>query len=134
METNYDMNEVLQHYLLKRRRLEIDHDQCTVCNTPFNLTLHHIEPRRKGGLDTLANTIIKCRECHDSFHVEEITLLRMRKRRLQEIKASLSYEDMHPELDMEAVLLFFAWIRLVCEQNLQEARRHPYARHVHNWA
>jgi hypothetical protein len=129
----YDENEELDIRLLKKIRRQIDKDQCVDCGTPFNLTLHHILPRRKDGKDTIANTNMKCRECHDDFHKEEVIIRRMRRERLEEIKASFTYEELHPEIDMIAVIRFFLWIRLICEQNYELAKKHPYAKYVKDW-
>jgi hypothetical protein len=128
-----NMNVELPRPLLKRMRLALDQNQCTECTTTKNLTLHHIVPKARGGPDTLKNTVIKCRACHIRIHAEEKIGYHRNKKKLREIKARLTKEDMHPKQDIEALILFFLWIMLIAEQNLDLILAHPYSQHVKSW-
>jgi hypothetical protein len=129
----YDMYEELPRPLLKRMRLELDHNQCTECTSTKSLTIHHKIPKARGGLDTLENTVIKCRGCHIRIHAEEKVGYHRNKKKLREIKAQLTREELNPKQDIEAVILFFLWIVLIAEQNLELILAHPYAQHVRSW-
>jgi hypothetical protein len=129
----YDLNEELPRPLLKRMRLVLDYNQCTECGITQNLTIHHKIPKKRGGLDTLANTIIKCRGCHIEIHAETKMGYHRNKKKLREIKAQLTKEELHPKQDIEALILFFLWIVLIAEQNLELILSHPYAEHVRSW-
>ncbi len=130
---NYDLQEELPRPLLKRMRLELDYNQSTECGISQNLTIHHKIPKKRGGLDTLENTVIKCRGCHFKIHATKKIGYHRNKKKLREIKAQLTYEEMHPNLDVEALILFFLWIVLIAEQNLELILSHPYSKHVRSW-
>jgi hypothetical protein len=129
----YDIHEELPRPLLKRMRLELDHNQCTECGMTQNLTIHHKVPKKKGGLDTLENTVIECRGCHLIIHATKKIGCHRNKKKLREIKAQLTKEEMHPKQDIEALILFFLWIVLIAEQNLELILAHPYSKHVRSW-
>lgn len=128
----YDMNRELPGALLKRVRLAHDGHQCTACRATQNLTLHHIVPKEMGGKNTLENTVIRCRACHMQLHAKK-KKPRRRSKRPREIKSQLTEEQLHPKQDIEALILFFLWIMLICEQNLDHILKHPYAKHVKSW-
>ena len=129
----HDMHKELPRPLLKRMRLAYDGYQCTACKATQNLTIHHIVPKEIGGKDTLENTVIRCRACHIQLHAKMKTEMKRNKGRLKEIKAHLTAEELYPKQDIEAILLFFMWVMLICEQNLDSILNHPYAKHVRSW-
>ena len=129
----YDMHEVLPRPLLKRQRLVLDNYQCTECGGKQNLTIHHRIPKKRGGLDTLENTIIKCWGCHVKIHAEKKIGYHRNKKKLREIKSRLTKEELHSKPDIEALILFFLWIVWISEQNLELILSHPYAKHVRSW-
>ena len=129
----YNMNIELPRPLLKRQRLALDNYQCTECGAKQNLTIHHRVPKKRGGLDTLGNTIIKCMGCHIKIHAEKKAGYHRNKKKLREIKVRLSKEELHPKQDIEALVLFFLWIMWIAEQNLELILSHPYAEHVRSW-
>jgi HNH endonuclease len=50
---------------LRQQALERDRYACRECGqSPSILDIHHIIPRRQGGLDRLDNLISYCRPCH----------------------------------------------------------------------
>lgn len=38
---------------------------CQACRSPHSLTVHHIIPRKSGGLNDPGNLIVLCSRCHD---------------------------------------------------------------------
>jgi 5-methylcytosine-specific restriction endonuclease McrA len=49
---------------IRRQVLERDNRTCKKCGQKSHLHVHHIIPRRKGGLNTLDNLISLCHKCH----------------------------------------------------------------------
>jgi hypothetical protein len=129
----YNMYKELPRPVLKRMRLAFDNYQCTECGTKQNLTIHHRVPKKRGGPDTLANTIIKCRECHINIHFEKKMGYHRNKKKLRDIKARFTREELHPKQDMDALILFFLWLVWIAEQNLELILSHPYSEHVRSW-
>lgn len=43
-------------------------EECDVCGTTQNLTIHHFVPTAKGGADVADNRMTLCRNCHDKVH------------------------------------------------------------------
>ena len=129
----HGMNKELPRPLLRMMRLTLDNNQCTACGISYDLTLHHIVPRQKRGKDTLENTVIKCRKCHNQIHTKKDNFIKRKQKKLKEIKALLTMEELHPEQDIEALILFFLWIVLITEQNLELILAHPYSKHVRSW-
>ena len=39
----------------------------------FNLTVHHIKSRKRGGRDTINNLISLCEQCHNIAELEQLT-------------------------------------------------------------
>ena len=53
------------YYAFRTMRLRIADYQCDRCEHADNLTLHHIIPRSVRPVNTISNTAVLCRECHD---------------------------------------------------------------------
>ena len=67
--------DVVQEAFIRRNldRLRLHHGErqnwrCAACTRSRPLELDHILPRGRGGSDTIANTNLKCRECHAGKH------------------------------------------------------------------
>jgi hypothetical protein len=52
---------------IRIQTLERDSYQCQHCGKKDKLEIHHLIPRRKGGLDVLENTLTVCRKCHKTI-------------------------------------------------------------------
>lgn len=46
-------------------------DECLICGSLDNVEIHHIKPRRCGGLHVIGNVMLLCKKCHYDF--EEAT-------------------------------------------------------------
>lgn len=55
------MNDKLRYQVLRRDSYICQQDY----ETKTDLDVHHIIPKRQGGLDTLNNLITVCRKCHE---------------------------------------------------------------------
>ncbi len=53
---------------LRRLTLERDDYRCTVCGATEQLEVHHVVPRRAGGMDALSNLVTLCAACHEREH------------------------------------------------------------------
>lgn len=53
------------YYAFRSMRLRISDYQCDRCEHTDNLTLHHIVPRSIRPINTIENTAVLCRACHD---------------------------------------------------------------------
>ena len=47
-----------------------DKRACKACGLRFNLTVHHIIPRKEGGSNDPTNLITLCTSCHDTVEIE----------------------------------------------------------------
>ena len=61
----------MREYIILR-----DNYTCQMCknvfDTLFDLTVHHIKPRKKSGKDTSRNLITLCSPCHDTAELEQL--------------------------------------------------------------
>ena len=68
--------------LTKRNILRRDDFHCQYCGSKHNLTLDHVQPKSKGGLDTWTNLVTCCKKCNASKGdqtLEESGMVLMRK-------------------------------------------------------
>lgn len=62
--------------------VERDYKQCVACSSGKRLTVHHVTPRRAGGLDHPSNLVTLCHICHNKIeagskkHVEIVEAVR----------------------------------------------------------
>jgi hypothetical protein len=54
--------------LWKAEVMERDDNECKVCGTKRNLTVHHKVPVCRGGKGCLENCVCWCRYCHRVYH------------------------------------------------------------------
>jgi 5-methylcytosine-specific restriction endonuclease McrA len=57
------------YHVMRKMAMKRDGHQCNHCGTSFNLTVHHIIPRREGGTDHLDNLQTLCDSCHQVAEV-----------------------------------------------------------------
>jgi hypothetical protein len=75
---------------LRERIFSRDNLTCQRCGATNKLVLHHVLPRRQGGLDTTDNLITLCGSCHTNLHIE------MRMAEPQTLIVKQDIEDMFP--------------------------------------
>lgn len=89
---------------IREQVLERDNYICQIClKTLNNLEVHHVIPKRKGGLDILDNLVSFCRKCHcilepkrGERNLEKDMSIRVSqklKSRLAKIRARLTLKD-----------------------------------------
>jgi 5-methylcytosine-specific restriction endonuclease McrA len=49
--------------------------RCQCCGSSYNLHVHHVTPRGRGGDDAPENLITLCADCHSALHAREISRL-----------------------------------------------------------
>lgn len=69
---------------LRNKVLVRDKDTCYRCKlvkARFELTVHHITPRSKGGSDEERNLVTLCTKCHDYVELHELSYSKIPKRK-----------------------------------------------------
>lgn len=53
---------------LRKTAIHLANYRCQLCNSPFNLNVHHRKYPEKLGQESVTDLIVLCRVCHTSFH------------------------------------------------------------------
>lgn len=53
---------------LRKQALSRDGYKCRKCGKDYELNVHHIRSRSRGGEDALGNLLTLCEDCHSDFH------------------------------------------------------------------
>jgi hypothetical protein len=78
-ENKFRTKQPVQVVLGRYKNTVFGTDQCFVCGSNRQLTIHHFIPTGKGGLNVKDNRLTTCRPCHDKIHSKERTSKRDRR-------------------------------------------------------
>jgi HNH endonuclease len=59
-------------HLIRGRVLKRDAKSCQICYAGDHLTVHHVRPRNRGGMDGMKNLVTLCERCHDFIELHEL--------------------------------------------------------------
>jgi len=77
----------------ERKKIKNDYEnQCYLCNSKIDLSLHHILPKKFGGGTEIDNLVPLCSECHDKAHSDNRMHLELMKLRYSKIFSNLVHK------------------------------------------